>query len=65
MVVCQLRGYLEKVKLIHVGQMQLLILNQNTMFNKSVAVLSTNASMPPASSQRMWEQAQERGGVLI
>lgn len=49
MVVCQLRRYLEKVKLIHMGQKQLLIFNQNKMFNKFVALLSTNASPSPAS----------------
>lgn len=50
MVVCQLRRYLEKVKLIQTGQKQLLIFNQNKMLNKSVPMLSTNASTPPASS---------------
>ena len=34
MIVCQLRRYLEKVKLIHMGQKQLLIFNQNQMFSK-------------------------------
>lgn len=42
MVVCQLRRYLEKVKLIHMGQKQLLIFNQNKMLNRFVALLSTN-----------------------
>lgn len=33
-IVCQLRRYLEKVILIHMGQKQLLIFNQNKMFSK-------------------------------
>lgn len=50
MVVCQLRRYLEKVKLIHMGQKRLLIFNQNKMFNKFEALFSINAIMPPVSS---------------
>lgn len=34
MVFCQLRRYLERVELIHMGQKQLLIFNQSKMFNK-------------------------------
>ena len=47
-VVCQLRGHLKQVKLIHTGQKQLLIFNQNPMFNRSAALFTVDVSGPPS-----------------
>lgn len=47
-VVCQLWGHLKQVKLIHTGQEQLLIFNQNPMLNRSVALFSVEVSGPPS-----------------
>lgn len=48
MVVCQLRRYLES-EINPYGSKQLLIFNQNKMFNKCIILLNRNANMLPAS----------------